>query len=315
MESNLAQKRWHSGSQSAYRHRCCCLCTVNVACISLIRPYRTILEPQLGCLCGGNLFTHSKSQHTITHTHTHTLAFLSFFPQKLFSTKNTPFFAPRFLKKKQKKGSKSTLQLQLWDRHLNFLKLAHDSLQHLGTVHLVEPAVQVRILGAQDLVKHAHAKEHLAHDKDVCNREAVAHQVLAGREVVVEALAAGVEAAEAVLGVFAHGLVAADEGEDDAADWTHACVSSAGTHVFFLGKRQTRTVGKKIRVGHGHPLQNLVILALGRPEQRGRVTLGQDYWIALAAPHRQVSQPAPGAAAFQASQKGERNRETTYGIT
>lgn len=89
-------------------------------------------------------------------------------------------------------------------------------------MHRVEPAHEVGVLLLQDLVEDAHAKEHLAHDEDVGEGEAVPDQefpTLFWVEVVVEALAARVEAAQAVLGVLAHGLVAADQGEDHTADW------------------------------------------------------------------------------------------------
>lgn len=83
---------------------------------------------------------------------------------------------------------------------------------------LVEPAEQVRVLDLQDPVEDLEPEEHLAHGEEVGDGEAVPDQEPPVLEVAVQALAAGVEASQAILAVFAHGLVAADQRQDHAAD-------------------------------------------------------------------------------------------------
>lgn len=85
-------------------------------------------------------------------------------------------------------------------------------------VHGVEPADEVGVVGLQGLVEDAHSERHLGHDEHVGQGQAVPDKEVSAPEVVVEAFTAGVEASQAVLGVLADGLVAADEGQDHAAD-------------------------------------------------------------------------------------------------
>lgn len=117
---------------------------------------------------------------------------------------------------------------QFWDGHLDLFELSHNVLNDGQFVDLVEPAKQVRILDSQNFVEDPDPEEQLAHDKNIGKSEMVADQEFPVLQVVVETLAAGVEHAQAVLGVFAYALMAADERQNHAANCRSRGVSSHG---------------------------------------------------------------------------------------
>lgn len=108
----------------------------------------------------------------------------------------------------------------------------------------------------QDFVEYHECEHNRAHCKKVGKRQPVANQILVLLQVLLEELAVGIEGTQTVFGVLPHSQVFAEEREDDAADG-----------------------GQQIRIGQGHPFEDLIIVSPAGAEEGRRVALGCNFFF------------------------------------